>query len=69
MALTILKDASVFGAPLADAGHVDGFIALGSAALTTRDGRKVGCVTIKGPHQRIADYPRLLSEAVGQTQQ
>jgi hypothetical protein len=68
LALTILKDARVFGAPLADAGHADGFIALGSAALEAGDGRKVGCVTVKGPGQRIADYPKLLSEAIGQTQ-
>lgn len=65
MGVTILKDAKVFGAPLADTGHVDGFIAIGSINLPTNDGRKVGCICVKGPRDRIADYPRLIQEAIG----
>ena len=64
MALTMLKDARVFGAPIAEFGHADGFIAVGSVALPARDGTRVGCVTVKGPEARIASYPELIREAV-----
>jgi hypothetical protein len=64
LGITMLKDAKVFGAPLAETGHDNGFIAIGSLALPTGSGRAVGCVTIKGPADRIADYPRLLTEAL-----
>lgn len=64
LGLTMLKDARVFGAPLAETGHINGFIAIGSLALPTESGTPVGCITIKGPTDRIADYPRLLAEAL-----
>lgn len=64
LGLTILKDAKVFGAPLADAGHEDGFIAIGSTSLESADGRRVGCVVVKGPQARIADYATTLREAL-----
>lgn len=64
LGLTILKEARVFGAPLADVGHENGFIAVGSFGLPTTAGGRVGCVTIKGPMARIADYPRVLREAM-----
>lgn len=66
MGLTILKDAKVFGAPMGDAGHNDGFIAIGSINLPTSDGRKVGCVAIKGPGERIEQYPAIIQEAISQ---
>ena len=53
----MLKDARVFGAPLAETGHINGFIAIGSLALPTESGKPVGCITIKGPAERIAEYP------------
>lgn len=62
--LTIIKDAKVFGAPLGDAGHADGFIAIGGIALPTSDARRVGCVVVKGPGARIADYARVLADAI-----
>lgn len=65
VALTMLKDAKVFGAPIAEAGHDRGFMAIGSAALPTADGRMVGCVTIKGPRPVIAAYPAAIREALG----
>lgn len=65
MALTMLKDAKVFGAPLGEFGHPRGFLAVGSVALPARDGKKVGCVTIKGPETVIANYPASIQEAVG----
>ncbi len=64
IALTVLRDAKVFGAPMGDYGHPDGFIALGSVGLKTRTGQKVGCMTVKGPPQRIADYPRTIQAAI-----
>ena len=64
LGLTILKDAKVFGAPLGDAGHADGFIALGGLALPTAEGGTVGCVTVKGPTARIASYADLLENVV-----
>lgn len=64
MGVTVLKDAKVFGAPLGDAGHRDGFIAIGSMGLPTSDGRTVGCVTIKGRRGVVERYPVLVREAV-----
>ncbi len=60
MAITMLKDAKVFGAPIADAGHRDGFVAIGDVGLPAADGRRVGCICIKGPRGVIAEYPGLL---------
>jgi hypothetical protein len=64
LALSVIREAKVFGAPIGDAGHADGFIALGRADLPTADGRKVACVTIKGPAARVADYPAILRQAI-----
>ncbi|MBC8107317.1 MAG: hypothetical protein H7Z14_12060 [Anaerolineae bacterium] len=66
MGLTILKDAKVFGAPLGDTGHQDGFIAVGSINLPTSDSRKVGCVHIKGSAARIGDYAQVIQQAIDQ---
>lgn len=62
VALTVLKDARVFGTPIGDTGHPDGFLAIGSAALPTGGGQRVGCVTVKGPATRLREYPRILEE-------
>lgn len=62
LGLTVLKDAKVFGTPIGDTGHADGFIAIGSAALPTPDGRRVGCVTVKGPLAKLREYPAILSD-------
>ena len=62
----MLKDAAIFGTPIAEVDHADGFITIGSVSLPRSDGRKggVGCVTVKGPAERIADYPRLIAHAI-----
>jgi len=57
IALTMLKSAKVFGAPIAKFGHERGFVAIGSLSLPTSDGRSVGCITVKGPTAVIAEYP------------
>jgi hypothetical protein len=64
LALTMLKDAKVFGAPIAERGHPHGFIAIGSLNLPTRDGQRVGCVTIKGKPSIVSAYPELITEAM-----
>lgn len=62
LALTMLKDARVFGAPIAETGHEAGFLAIGDVGLPCADGGRVGCVCIKGPRETIASYPKLLRE-------
>jgi hypothetical protein len=64
MGVTILRDAKVFGAPLGDAGHPNGFIAIGGVQLPAGDGRTVGCVMIKGPAAKVAGYPTSIREAI-----
>lgn len=64
LGLTVLKDAKVFGAPIASHGHDHGFLALGSAALPTRDARRVACLSVKGLAHHIASYPAQLREAL-----
>lgn len=63
-ALSVLKDAKVFGAPIGEIGHDDGFLALGSAALTANNGSKVACATIKGAATRIGGHPAAIREAI-----
>src|SRR5579871_2640626 len=62
--LTILKDAKVFGAPLGDAGHRDGFIAIGGIALKAREEKRVGCVVVKGDREKIAEMARVIREVM-----
>ncbi len=64
MGLTLIRDAKVFGAPMGDFGHPDGFLAIGNVAIPAGDGRKVGCITIKGPAAKISGYPTLVQEAI-----
>ncbi len=53
-ALTMLKDAQVFGAPIAPIGHDHGFIAIGNLTLPTREpATAVGSITIKAPVDQI----------------
>jgi len=64
VALTMLKDGKVFGAPIAEVGHARGFIAIGSVALPSADGRQVGCITVKGPASVVATYPSIIRDAI-----
>jgi hypothetical protein len=64
LGLTMLRDASVFGAPIAEVGHDHGFIAIGSALLPTEGGEKVACITVKGEKGIIDNYPVQLHEAL-----
>jgi hypothetical protein len=63
-ALSMLKDAKVFGAPISEVGHPRGLMTIGSLSLPATDGRKVGCVCVKGPREAIAPYPRILREVM-----
>lgn len=64
MALTVLKDARVFGAPLAETGHAHGFLAMGGIGLPAAGGRKVGCITVKGPEDVVKWYPGAIRAAM-----
>jgi hypothetical protein len=48
LGLTILRDATVFGALIAEVGHDHGFIAIGSTLLPTEGGGQVACINVKG---------------------
>lgn len=62
--LTMIRDARVFGAPIAEAGHERGFIAIGGVTLPTADGGSVGCVSVKGKADDIARWPGRIREAI-----
>lgn len=64
LAVTMVKDARIFGAPIGDVGWADGIIAIGSIDLPAEWGGSVGCVSVKGPAARIAEYPPILQEAI-----
>lgn len=64
LGLTLLRDARIFGAPIAEVGHRDGFIAVGSMSLPTATGEKVGCVCVKGPREAVASMPGLIRRAM-----
>lgn len=58
--LSVMRDAKVFVAPMADIGYAEGFLALGSVALPTADGCRVGAVSIKGTREQVERYPDVL---------
>jgi len=62
--LTMLKDAQVFTAPMADVGWDDGFLAIGSMSLSDGQGGTVAAVTAKGDAEQIRWYPAAIRRAV-----
>lgn len=68
MGLTMLKDARVFGAPIAERGHARGFLAVGGVSLPCAGGRKVGCVLVKGPTQVVSACPRIIQDAIARAE-
>jgi hypothetical protein len=48
LCITIIRDASVFVAPMTDLGLGHGFFAIGSTRLPSADGGRVTAVSIKG---------------------
>jgi hypothetical protein len=64
LCVTIVRDARVFVAPMADLGLGHGFIAIGSATLPAGDGRRVTSVSIKGDAGRIAHYPAIIQRII-----
>jgi hypothetical protein len=64
LVVTMVKDARIFGAPIGDVGWADGIISIGSIDLPAAEGGNVGCVSVKGPADRIAEYPRILQEVI-----
>ena len=64
LGLTVLRNASVFGAPIADVGHDHGFIALGNVSLPTESGAPVASITVKGEAVVIDNYVLYLHQAL-----
>lgn len=62
--VTLLRDAEIFLAPMADHGFDDGFLAIGNMNLPTADGRRVGSATFAAPAGRVAIYPVALRRAI-----
>lgn len=64
-ALTMLKDAQIFGAPIAETGHPFGFLAIGNLNLPTANpSTKVGSVTLKAPNNTIERTKQALIAAI-----
>ena len=59
--ISIIADAEVFVSPQTDI-QINGFMALGSALIQTRDNRRAGSVCISGTRDQIA----IFHEAVAQ---
>ncbi len=62
--VTVLKEAGVFIAPMADAGWADGFLALGQLTLPAAGGGTVGFLTAKGTATQLAAYPAAVRQAL-----
>jgi hypothetical protein len=67
--VTIVKDAEVVTSIMTDLAVEGGFIAIGSMALPSVGGGRVGAVSIKGPGEKIARYPAALRRAIANCEQ
>lgn len=66
LGVSLIRGGQVFVAPAPDYGFEDGFLAVGDMGLPTADGRKVGCVSVKGPRDAIARFPSLLRQTIAE---
>lgn len=64
LCITIVRHAKVFVAPMTDLGLSHGFLAIGSADLSTADRRRVTSVSIKGDAGTVAHYPAILQRVI-----
>jgi hypothetical protein len=64
LVISMLRDARVFGAPVAEFGQRDGFIAIGSASLPTSNGGFVASVVVRGPKGGVERHTSILERAV-----
>lgn len=64
LVISILKDAKIFGAPIADYGQPDGFLAIGGCGLPTAGAARVGCASFQGRENQAARFPGLLSQVL-----
>lgn len=64
LCVTIIRDASVFVAPMTDLGLGHGAIAIGNTNLPTADGRRVTAVSIKGDAVTVAGHHAVLQRIV-----
>jgi hypothetical protein len=65
--ITIIRDASVFVAPMTDLGLGHGFFAIGRTDLPAADGSRVAAVSIKGEAGRITGHPAALRRAIARS--
>lgn len=62
--VTLLRDAEIFLAPMADHGFDDGFLAIGNMNLPADDGRRVGSATFTAPAGKVSAYPDALRRSI-----
>jgi hypothetical protein len=62
--VSIVMDAKVAVAPMADQGFDGGFIALGSMSLPCSGGSTATAVSVKGEHEAIKRYPIAIRRAI-----
>ena len=61
--ISIISDAEVFVSPQTDI-QINGFMALGSVLIQTRDGRRAGSVCISGTSEQIQHYHKALEQLI-----
>lgn len=64
--VTIIKKADFFISPYSDI-HTGGFIAFSNFSLPSKNGGKVGVVSIKGPKEKIQKYMRIINDIINRT--
>ena len=64
LCITIVRNARVFVAPMADLGLGHGFFAIGNMNLPSQSGGVVTSVSIKGDAGRVSGYPAILQRAI-----
>jgi hypothetical protein len=62
--VSIVRDAKVIVAPMADRGFDGGFIALGSMSLPCSGGSSTAAISVKGAHEAIKLYPIAIRRAI-----
>ncbi len=67
LCITIIRDASIFVAPMTDLGLGHGFFGIGSTNLPTADGQRVAAVSIKGEAGAIGRNYAILQRIIARS--
>jgi hypothetical protein len=67
LCITIIRDASIFVAPMTDLGLGHGFFGIGSTNLPTADGQRVTAVSIKGEAGAISRNYAILQRIIARS--